>query len=256
MVSATDRVAVRPWRPMGFGSQPAHVGVDFSAPPPYAVTAVLIACLRDPDGQPPGPELAWSWSIASRLQGLLAVVMATDDRDLDIQVNCQRCQEALGLDLPLRRFVLEPPGDQRLSCEADGARLWLRLPTGRDQQHWLGRDGVTTEQMAVQLLAEPGQAEIRLTPAQLAAMEAALEDADPFTALELETQCPCCQAGVQHPLDLEACLLQRLQGVLTGLLRDIHRLAMAYHWSEAEILALPAQRRDFYLACVGREGRR
>jgi hypothetical protein len=32
-----------------------------------------------------------------------------------------------------------------------------------------------------------------------------------------------------------------------GLLRDVHRLALAYHWSEAAIWSLPLRRRFAYL---------
>ena len=35
-----------------------------------------------------------------------------------------------------------------------------------------------------------------------------------------------------------------------SLLADVHRLAWHYHWSEAEILALPRGRRAHYLALI------
>ena len=35
-----------------------------------------------------------------------------------------------------------------------------------------------------------------------------------------------------------------------GLLAEVHRLAWHYHWSEAEILALPRHRRQQYLRLI------
>ncbi|GGX79813.1 hypothetical protein GCM10007160_04040 [Litchfieldella qijiaojingensis] len=255
MVTAgQDRAARQSWKSIVFGSETTHVKVDFGAPPPYAVSALLRACLRDTDGNRVGAEQVWQWSVASRLQGLLAVVMATDAGDLDVSTECRHCHQPLGFELPLQRFVHTPP-DEPLSCRLDNGEWFeVRLPTGQDQRRWLEQGGADAETMACDLVvgaSEDGD----WSEDRLAAMEAALERADPFTALDLEAECPECQASIQHPFNLEATLLQRLQGVLTELLRNVHRLATAYHWSEAEILSLPIQRRDFYLACLSREGR-
>lgn len=38
------------------------------------------------------------------------------------------------------------------------------------------------------------------------------------------------------------------------MLRDVHTLARAYHWSERDILALPLPRRLAYLALLEAEG--
>lgn len=40
------------------------------------------------------------------------------------------------------------------------------------------------------------------------------------------------------------------------MLYDVHRLALAYHWSEPEILRLSLSRRAAYLALVGEDGER
>ncbi|MGF1648485.1 MAG: hypothetical protein ACFCVF_16425 [Kineosporiaceae bacterium] len=38
-----------------------------------------------------------------------------------------------------------------------------------------------------------------------------------------------------------------MRGRAAGVLRDVHRIARAYHWAEAEILGLPLARRGAYL---------
>ena len=69
-------------------------------------------------------------------------------------------------------------------------------------------------------------------PGWLADIEQALEQADPLTALVLETACPSCGEAVRVALDLES-----------------HLLA-----SEADIVALPATRRRAYLDRLDRDG--
>ena len=40
------------------------------------------------------------------------------------------------------------------------------------------------------------------------------------------------------------------------LLRDVHRLASRYHWSEAELFSLPLPRREAYLRLIDSEQER
>lgn len=251
-MAAKESVARHAWQALPFGSDAVHVNVDFGAAAPYAVTAVLTACLRGQNGERLDENRAWGWTVASRLQGLLTVVRATRPADLDISARCDRCHEPLSFSLPLEGFLQTPPSGL-LSCKPENEEAFhVRLPTGADQQHWLSTGEDDPEALAKTLVVDT-QALERWDETHFAAMEQALEEADPYTALDLESECPYCEAAVSQPLDLESVLLHRLQSALTERLRDVHRLARAYHWSESEILALPVQRREFYLACIARE---
>ena len=57
--------------------------------------------------------------------------------------------------------------------------------------------------------------------------------------------CPSCGAEMDVLLDALTLLRTALAGALW---RDVYAMASAYHWSEAEILALPVTRRKRYLA--------
>ena len=144
-------------------------------------------------------------------------------------------------------------------------RLRLRLPTGADQTRWsetpvqdfagLVADLVQSVDLEDDTEPESAPMEVQgegqaIRPEWLPAIEAALESADPLTALQIQTECPECGHGFELPVDLEQLLLQRLMAAQTRVLRDIHRLASAYHWSEREILALSPKRRAFYLRCL------
>ena len=62
------------------------------------------------------------------------------------------------------------------------------------------------------------------------------------------TPCPECGADNRVSIDPYFCLGR----VSQDLFGDIHRLASHYHWSEAEILAMPRWRRQRYLALIDR----
>jgi hypothetical protein len=266
---ATEDASRRAWQAVPFGSEASHVEVDFSDLAPQSVTAVLCTCLRDANQQPPSAEQVWQWPITTRLQGLLTVVMASQNRPLSVDAECPSCQEQLSFDLPLEDFVKDAAKQvtrQTLQCTlANGTDIQLRLPTGLDQQRWLqqgwsqqsgsqqGQADFQTIAQDLLLDAEAIAGNQSGTEGWVEQVEAVLEEADPLTALELEAQCPNCQAEIRSPFNLELNLLQRLRGVLTEMLRNVNQLALSYHWSEAEILNLPAQRRDFYLRCLRRE---
>jgi hypothetical protein len=69
---------------------------------------------------------------------------------------------------------------------------------------------------------------------------------DPNAECRIETACPGCGAPALLPVDA----LALLTASLGDLLAEVDRLASAYGWSEADILALPRRRRQRYLALV------
>ena len=80
-----------------------------------------------------------------------------------------------------------------------------------------------------------------------------LEQHDDLMTLEINTSCPACGADLLIDLDLEEKLLEILSTEHKLLLKQIHRLALAYHWSEADIVAMPNKRRQYYLAQIDEE---
>jgi hypothetical protein len=65
---------------------------------------------------------------------------------------------------------------------------------------------------------------------------------------ELASVCPAC--GASHPVALDPYLVTRRSP--RELYDEVHLLAWHYHWSEAEILALPRDRRQLYLRRIDR----
>ena len=74
--------------------------------------------------------------------------------------------------------------------------------------------------------------------------------ADPLAEILLDFDCPACGASFQEGLELASFVWAELEARARRLLMDVHTLASAYGWGEAEILALSAARREFYLEMV------
>ena len=74
--------------------------------------------------------------------------------------------------------------------------------------------------------------------------------ADPQADLQLSLACPECQHTWQTPLDIVSYFWSEIQAWATRLLREIHALASAYGWNEAEVLALSSWRRRAYLELI------
>ncbi len=258
---ASDGNALRPVERNGaerpaaraFGERAEDLDADFSAGSrPALVTEILRRSLQA-DAAPCDETEIWSWTLPERLRGLIAVARASGEEHLSAAARCPQsnCGEIIEMDMELSAFLI-----------GDGARVFdwspspeqkvsVALPTGADQQKWLQRNETTHDAMVRQLVQSVnGQ-----TPAQdwqvpeswIDGLASELEQRDPLTALELEARCPACGAALAVEFDLEAELLKRLGARQARTLQLVHRLASVYHWSEAEILRLPAWRRNYYL---------
>lgn len=242
------------WLARPYGQSLPDLDVDLRGKAaPISTTAVLCVCLADEVGAIAADQV-WLWSVNRRLQGLLAVTIATLGENWIHPVRCARPDCSKLMDLPLRFCDFARKQDpQNVECVVPGSgTLRFRVPTGMDQLAWL-EEGVSGEGAEVnfikRLLREESDAWPEMHSEEaIKAVEAALEEADPLTVLYVETSCPECGHENRFPLDLERICLDLLAREQPCLLDDIHRLALAYHWSEAEILAIPPARRRHYLA--------
>jgi hypothetical protein len=235
-----------------FGENPEDLDLDFALPRPELVTRLLAQCVRPQSGAWPEDEL-WSWTLAQRLQGLLAIALASGVARLSVVEPCANCAE--GLEIEVEPTVFER--EERLTAfdwsPVPEQVLSVSLPTGREQQAWWQAGDVSVEAMARRLVfgRDDGADDDALSSDWIEALGAQLAQHDPLTALELQAACPACGAETRIPLDLEVELLKLLQARQRHSLLQIHLLANAYHWSEAAIMRLPAWRRRFYLMQVG-----
>jgi len=85
----------------------------------------------------------------------------------------------------------------------------------------------------------------------LRALDARLAEADPQGEVQLNLVCAECRREWQAVFDIVSFLWSEVDAWALRLLRDVHELARAYSWREADILALSSWRRQCYLELLG-----
>ena len=163
------------------------------------------------------------------------------------------CKRAMDLEFLAQDILVEPRLQNATSYtwRSDDLRppVRFRLPNGADQE--AVADLSTDEAMDVLLarcVSDDGG--VPLTPEERAAVIAEMDRLAPQIDLELDLSCPECGHSFATPFDCTAFFFSEIRAQSSHLMREVHYLALHYHWSEAEILSLERQRRRAYLALL------
>lgn len=89
-----------------------------------------------------------------------------------------------------------------------------------------------------------------LPPAVVAAMTQRMAEADPQAEVQLALACPQCRHQWQSTFDIVSYFWSEIHSWAGRALREIHALASAYGWREADVLALSPRRRQAYLKLI------
>jgi hypothetical protein len=247
----------RAWHARAYGGV-ADLDVEFDdADRAGTVTALLASCVTDERGRAIDVDEAWDWTLNERLHALIAVRLASGDASVEVHAVCGDCGEAMEAAIDLRALPSDPAAPRFVWRDENGVDVTLRLPRGRDVQRWT-REGVRSPEMLAASLVdavagEPVGATARVPASWLPALDEAFEAHDPLTALRLHTACPACGRETSIACDLERLLVSDFARVQSNMLAEVSRLASVFHWSEAEILALPRWRRARYLRQIDGE---
>ena len=136
-------------------------------------------------------------------------------------------------------------------------RIRLRLPTLDDLLASGHLRDVTSirrallERTVVATLDDRAVATAELPAHVVKVIEARFAEYDPQADVRLAVACPACDRDWAAPFDIATFLWAELDAWAVRLLFEVHLLASAYCWSEADVLALSPVRRRFYLEAVG-----
>lgn len=170
---------------------------------------------------------------------------------------CPSCAEKLELSFGVEDIrVLEPqPGDQEpLSLDTGEVRATFRLPNSLDLADIsrLGDPAEARLRLAARCLisaeveGEPRAASQLPGPA-LAAIADKMAAADPQAEVQIALSCPNCGQRWTSAFDILSYFWSEVDAWARRTLREVHLLASAYGWREADILALSPWRRQAYL---------
>ena len=190
-------------------------------------------------------------TIGQRDQALLACHERWFGSSLEALTSCPACGEALDVVLSVDdlRVNVAPPGSCRV--EQDGFEVDVRLPTAGDLDpppfdvaELLDRCVLTVRHEGVDVAAAD------LPEPVIAAVDAALAEADPASPLVIAMSCPACGHPWQATLEPVDFVWDGVDRSARRLCDEVHVLASAYGWTEDAILALSPRRRRLYLEAV------
>ncbi|HEY6907850.1 MAG TPA: hypothetical protein VI356_00655 [Myxococcales bacterium] len=175
-------------------------------------------------------------------------------------VVCARCGERTEMELELDGSAARRSGKAGpLFVSETGWDVSLRLPDGRDlhalaQQRASGRDlrrGLLAR-CVLEASRDGAAAPIGDAPDSVVdAISRRMAEADPWAIIEIDVVCAACGHEWREALNVESFVWSEIQAWAARVLDEVHQLAAAYGWGEAEILALTPQRRHAYLELAG-----
>jgi hypothetical protein len=203
-------------------------------------------------------------SIGRRDARLLALRERVFGARLDLQVACPQCANRLELDLhttDLLAAVPEAPQAREDMIEHAGWRVRYRLLNSGDMVDAAAARNPAEARaellrrcvLAVEApRSTAGSVQGADLPADIQALVIAeLQRLDPASSFTFDMACPTCAHRWGAPFDILSFFWTEIEAWAFHTLHEVHLLALAYGWSETDILALGRQRRQTYLQLVG-----
>jgi hypothetical protein len=202
------------------------------------------------------PELD-GWTTGRRDARLLDVYAATFGDQIAGLVACPECGEQLEIALA-PDDIRSPYGTAEEEFElvdADSAyRVVFRLPAGADLRASAvyESEGIARRVLLERCIVTVEQAGVPIPVASLpepliVRVGTAMAAHDAQSDVRLDLVCPACAHGWQARFDIADFVWREVAARVRRLINDVHTLALAYGWREADILALPEARRNMYL---------
>jgi hypothetical protein len=170
---------------------------------------------------------------------------------------CPRCEARMEFSVRLSDLRDRWAGEgTRLEIEAGDppSRVRFRLPNTADlaaAAHEAVPDAARRSLAArcvVEAQRDGREVDARSLPDDvLDEMDRAMAEADPQALVGIAVECPECGHRWTTRFDVAAFFWEEVDGRARALLAEVHTLARAYGWSEAEVLAVPESRRRAYL---------
>jgi hypothetical protein len=217
-----------------------------------ALALLAAAC---PEATP--AELARE-SVGRRDGRLLTLREQTFGPRLVSLASCPACGERLETAFDVADVRVKETGDgaEPLSLSVAGHELTFRLPNSLDLASLAACEDLDEARRRLLgrcLLPAPGEevAVERLPEEALQAVADRMAAADPQGDVELALSCPACGHAWPAAFDIATFFWTEVDAWARVLLHEIHILASAYGWREADILALTPWRRRAYLELIG-----
>jgi hypothetical protein len=184
------------------------------------------------------------WTFGSQLTGI---------------ASCPECCEHIELSFDVTDIRITPESEppEELTINTNGFEVRFHLPGSQDL-------AAITEYEDISIAREELLKNCLITahhygkeipsgqlPSELSeAIAKKMAESDPHSDIELALSCPTCGYQWQAIFDIVSFFWSEINAWAYRILHEVHTLARAYKWREADILAMSPLRRQFYLEMV------
>jgi hypothetical protein len=196
--------------------------------------------------------------LGERDRRLLRLRTVTLGPRLEAQARCPACQETAEVDLDTAELLATGEALPELELSRGDFRVRVRPVANRDL---LAAESCSDEEAVRRRIAERcllaawrGEEPVAaadLTSRELDLVAEALAAVDSGAELLLDLCCPSCGQAWQELLDPAAFFWAELERRSSRVVLEIHLMARAYGWREADVLAVSPRRRRQYLELLG-----
>lgn len=206
------------------------------------------------------PAAVTQLTIGQRNRLLLQLRALTFGEQLAMQATCPHCASELEMACTVGDLFIDNTTAQPaiFAFDVDGYQIGYRLPTSLDLAALADCTAIAVAraQLLTRCLVAPHAADREGDGAQVPAewrerLILQMQQNDPQADMQLTLVCPACGQGWQAAFDIVTFFWAEIAAWARRTLYDVHTLARAYGWREADILALSPQRRQFYLELQG-----
>ena len=182
---------------------------------------------------------------------LLALHQQFFGDDLPCVVDCPACAERVEFDLSAAHLRADASATGLAEVTFGAQIVRVRQLNSHDLAAVVG--AATTDEarllLAQRCLLDPVDVDLSEELVQALAERLALMDQRAEVLVDLT--CPACGCAWQRALDVAAYVWREISAEALRLLHEVHTLARAYGWSEADILTMSPTRRRAYVELAG-----
>ena len=241
-------------------------GLEEGRLPIERISALLARCVTHLGGSEcDGSEQIRSLPMGDREALLLHIRRLTFGDRIPCTLHCPSCAALMDFELQAHELLLsaeqhpEQYHEEPFRAGDATLRVRFRVPCGADLEPAIHAQRTASEAASsvlnrcvewVRREYAPGDENLPAAqwPPQLAEQIAARISAlDPQAEIILQLRCPACGHEFSSLFDVGDYFLRELAAAERQLYYDVHRLALAYHWSETEILNMTPRKRKLYL---------
>jgi hypothetical protein len=199
-------------------------------------------------------------SLGQRDAMLLTLREWTFGSQLVSQVTCPSCGEVLELDFDIaemRLASLSIESVEKYRLELADYQVSFRLPNSLDmiaiaeyKQPEIAQE-ILLERCILEVVCEGKYLPFQQLPSHTRdVIIAQMAQVDPQANVSIDISCSACNHQWRSLFDIVSFFWSEINAWAFRVLREVHTLATAYGWREAEILAMSPRRRQLYLEMV------